>query len=197
MRILGIETSCDETAAAIVAEDAILSSVVASQLDTHGRYGGVVPELASREHLRAIVPVVREALGQANLSWSDLDAVAATSGPGLAGSLLVGLTYAKAIALAAGIPLIAVNHIEGHIHAVILEARQLGSRRLGSPQRAQTRFVRSRKASRTIRAPCQEWSRNRIGGWLWRVTVPEFPGHSFRRDSAASFSFQLHPPSCR
>src|SRR5580658_10532055 len=94
---------------------------------THGKYGGVVPELASREHLRAIVPVVREALELARLTWSDLDAVAATSGPGLAGSLLVGLTYAKAIAFAAGLPLIAVNHIEGHIHAVILEASQQGN----------------------------------------------------------------------
>src|SRR5580693_8036051 len=102
----------------------VLSSVVASQFPVHGRYGGVVPELASREHLRAIVPVVREALERAALTFADLDAVAATSGPGLAGSLLVGLTYAKAISLAAGIPLITVNHIEGHIHAVILEARQ-------------------------------------------------------------------------
>src|SRR5271154_2917884 len=128
MRILGIESSCDETAAAVV-EDGVkqLSSVVASQFDAHAKYGGVVPELASREHLRAIVPVVREALDRASLTWSDLDAVAATSGPGLAGSLLVGLTYAKAIAFATGIPLIAVNHIEGHIHAVILEAKQRGN----------------------------------------------------------------------
>jgi N6-L-threonylcarbamoyladenine synthase len=124
-RILAIESSCDETAAAVVENEiGILSSVVASQFAVHGKYGGVVPELASREHLRAIVPVVRECLERAALTWRDLDAVAATSGPGLAGSLLVGLTYAKAIAFAAGIPLIAVNHIEGHIHAVILEARQ-------------------------------------------------------------------------
>src|SRR5271156_2761989 len=127
-RILGIESSCDETAAAVVADGReILSSVVASQIDIHRKYGGVVPELASREHLRAIVPVVREALAQAGLAWNDLDAVAATSGPGLAGSLLVGLTYAKAIAFASGLPLIAVNHIEGHIHAVILEARLRGN----------------------------------------------------------------------
>ncbi len=126
-RILAIESSCDETAAAIVGDEThVLSSVVASQLSVHGKYGGVVPELASREHLRAIVPVVDEALAQAALRWRDLDAVAATYGPGLAGSLLVGLTYAKAAAFAAGIPLIAVNHIEGHIHAVILEARQRG-----------------------------------------------------------------------
>jgi N6-L-threonylcarbamoyladenine synthase len=124
-RILAIESSCDETAAAVIEDETrVLSSVVASQFSVHGKYGGVVPELASREHLRAIVPVVREALERAYLGWSDLDAVAATSGPGLAGSLLVGLTYAKAIAFARGIPLIAVNHIEGHIHAVILEAKQ-------------------------------------------------------------------------
>ena len=126
-RILGIESSCDETAAAVIEnETRILSSVVASQFSVHGRYGGVVPELASREHLRAIVPVVREAMEQACVAWGDLDAVAATSGPGLAGSLLVGLTYAKAISFASGLPLIAVNHIEGHIHAVILESKQKG-----------------------------------------------------------------------
>ena len=105
----------------------MLSSVVASQFSVHGKYGGVVPELASREHLRAIVPVVREALETGGLQFEDLDAVAATSGPGLAGSLLVGLTYAKSIAFATGIPLITVNHIEGHVHAVILEARQRGN----------------------------------------------------------------------
>ena len=127
-RILAIESSCDETAAAVIEDETrVLSSVVASQFPVHGKYGGVVPELASREHLRAIVPVVREALAMASLSWRDLDAVAATAGPGLAGSLLVGLTYAKAIAFATGLPLIAVNHIEGHIHAVILEARQQGN----------------------------------------------------------------------
>jgi N6-L-threonylcarbamoyladenine synthase len=127
-RILAIESSCDETAAAVIEDETrILSSVVASQFPVHGKYGGVVPELASREHLRAIVPVVREALEPAGLKWSDLDAIAATSGPGLAGSLLVGLTYAKAIAFATGLPLIAVNHIEGHIHAVILEGSQQGN----------------------------------------------------------------------
>src|SRR6202142_4125256 len=125
--ILGIESSCDETAAAVVRSgEELISNVVYSQFVTHRPYGGVVPELASREHLRAIVPVVRQALEDAGLTWIGLDAVAATSGPGLAGSLLVGLTYAKAIAFAAGLPLIAVNHIEGHIHAVILEASQQG-----------------------------------------------------------------------
>ena len=129
VRLLAIESSCDETAAAVLEDGArVLSSVVASQLEVHSKYGGVVPELASREHLRSIVPVVREALANAGgLTWKDLDAVAATSGPGLAGSLLVGLTYAKAIAFATGIPLIAVHHIEGHIQAVMLEARQRGT----------------------------------------------------------------------
>jgi N6-L-threonylcarbamoyladenine synthase len=122
MRILGIETSCDETAAAVVEDGkTILSSVVSSQLETHGKYGGVVPELASREHLRAIVPVVRLALEQATTKLDDLSAVAVTEGPGLVGSLLVGITYAKAMCFARALPLIGVNHIEGHIHAVVLE----------------------------------------------------------------------------
>jgi len=123
--ILGIESSCDETAAAVV-EDAtvIRSSVVASQLDTHLKYGGVVPELASREHLRAIVPVVREALTIAQVKPSELDAIAVTEGPGLTGSLLVGITYAKTLSMVHQLPLIGVNHIEGHIHAVLLETRQ-------------------------------------------------------------------------
>jgi N6-L-threonylcarbamoyladenine synthase len=123
--ILGIESSCDETAAAVVERGArTLSSVVASQIATHLRYGGVVPELASREHLRAIVPVVRAALAEAGVTLADLDAIAVTSGPGLAGALLVGITYAKALAFAQGLPLIAVNHLEGHIHAVLLKERQ-------------------------------------------------------------------------
>src|SRR6195256_773584 len=124
MRILGIETSCDETAAAVVEGGSrILSSVVASQLETHGKYGGVVPELASREHLRAIVPVVREGLERAGTGFDDLAAVAVTEGPGLVGWLLVGIPYAKSICFARGLPLIGVNHIEGHIHAVVLERR--------------------------------------------------------------------------
>jgi N6-L-threonylcarbamoyladenine synthase len=128
VRILGIESSCDETAAAVVeAGEAVLSSVVASQIITHGKYGGVVPELASREHLRAIVPVVREALERSGTRLEDLAAIAATVGPGLVGSLLVGLTYAKSLSFATGVPLIAVNHIEGHIHAVVLEARRAGT----------------------------------------------------------------------
>jgi len=128
VRILGIESSCDETAAAVVEDgETVLSSIVASQIDTHGKYGGVVPELASREHLRAIVPVVREALESSATRLEDLAAVAATVGPGLVGSLLVGLTYAKALCFARGVPLIAVNHVEGHIHAVILEAKRAGA----------------------------------------------------------------------
>src|SRR5471030_836237 len=124
--ILGIESSCDETAAAVVERGArTLSSVVASQIATHAKYGGVVPELASREHLRAIVPVVRAALAEAGVALGDLDAIAVTSGPGLAGALLVGITYAKALAFAQGLPLIAINHLEGHIHAVLLNERSL------------------------------------------------------------------------
>ncbi len=126
-RILAIESSCDETAAAVVEnETRVLSSAVASQLDTHARYGGVVPEIASREHLRAIVPVVRAAMEQACADWRSLDAVAVTIGPGLMGSLLVGLTYAKSICFAAELPLIGVHHVEGHIHAVLLEAAGAG-----------------------------------------------------------------------
>lgn len=128
MRILGIESSCDETAAAVVADgESVLSTVVASQLDTHGKYGGVVPEIASREHLRAIVPTVRLALEQSGSSWADLAAIAVTQGPGLIGSLLVGVTYAKSLCFARGTPLIGVNHIEGHIHAVVLEAKRASS----------------------------------------------------------------------
>jgi N6-L-threonylcarbamoyladenine synthase len=119
MVILGIESSCDETAAAVVEDGgSILSSVIASQMATHARYGGVVPELASREHLRAIVPVVRMALAESSKTLDDIDAIAVTQGPGLVGSLLVGITYAKALAMGRGIPLIAVNHIDGHIYAV-------------------------------------------------------------------------------
>jgi N6-L-threonylcarbamoyladenine synthase len=120
MKILGIESSCDETAAAVVENGSrILSSIISSQMATHSKYGGVVPELASREHLRAIVPAVRLALEQSSTRLEDLDAIAVTYGPGLVGSLLVGMTYAKSLALVKHIPLIAVNHIEGHIHAVV------------------------------------------------------------------------------
>jgi N6-L-threonylcarbamoyladenine synthase len=123
--ILGIESSCDETAAAIVRDGRdVLSNVVASQMEMHALYGGVVPELASREHLRNIVPVVREALRQANIPPHDLDAIAVTAGPGLAGALLVGISFAKAYAFGLSKPLIAVNHLEGHIHAVLMQMLQ-------------------------------------------------------------------------
>src|SRR5216684_7608276 len=127
VRILGIESSCDETAAAVVADGReILSSVVASQIDIHRKYGGVVPELASREHLRQIVPVVREALEQARMELAEVDAIGVTHGPGLAGALLVGITYGKTLAAALQKPLVPVNHLEGHVHAVFLEAHKSG-----------------------------------------------------------------------
>ncbi len=123
--ILGIESSCDETAAAVVRSgEQVISNVVASQIATHQPYGGVVPELASREHLRAIVPVVRQALAEATQTYDSIDAIAVTQGPGLAGALLVGISYAKALAFALDKPLIAVNHLEGHIHAVLLDLSQ-------------------------------------------------------------------------
>lgn len=132
--ILGIETSCDETGAAVVRSgQRILSNVVASQIATHQPYGGVVPELASREHLRAIVPVVRQALAEAGQTHASVDAIAVTQGPGLAGALLVGISFAKALAFALEKPLIAVNHLEGHIHAVLLEQRQSGDADLHFP----------------------------------------------------------------
>ena len=125
--VLGIESSCDETAAAVVrAGRDPLSNIVASQIALHANYGGVVPELASREHLRNIVPVVRAAMAQAGVAFEDLDAIAVTQGPGLAGALLVGILYAKALAFGTGKPLIAINHLEGHIHAVLMEAQHRG-----------------------------------------------------------------------
>ncbi len=117
-RILGIETSCDETAAAVLENGRVLqSSVVASQIDIHTQYGGVFPEVASRQHVRTIYAVVEQALQQAHISISDVDAIAVTRGPGLAGSLVVGVNAAKGMALAAGIPLVGVNHLEGHIYS--------------------------------------------------------------------------------
>ena len=122
MLVLGIETSCDETAAAIVRDgQEILSNVIYSQVKTHTPYGGVVPELASREHLQKIRPIVDQAFADAHLTLDAIDGIAATSGPGLIGSLLVGLTYAKALSFSTHKPLAAVNHIEGHIYSVSFE----------------------------------------------------------------------------
>lgn len=123
LRILGIETSCDETAAAVVEEGRlILSNVIASQIELHAPYGGVFPELAARAHIETIVPVVETALQEAHLGWQDLDAVAVTYGPGLPGSLLVGLNFAKGVALGRNLPLVPVNHLEGHLYAHWLNA---------------------------------------------------------------------------
>jgi len=118
MKILGIETSCDETAAAVVADGVrILSNQIASQVEIHARYGGIVPEVASRQHILAIIPILNQAMAEAEATWSDLDGIAVTTGPGLAGSLLVGVNMAKAIALAHRLPITGVNHLEGHIYA--------------------------------------------------------------------------------
>jgi len=118
MKILGIETSCDETAAAVVEDGAsILSNQIASQVEIHARYGGIVPEVASRQHILAIIPIIRQAMTEAEVSWDSVDGIAVTIGPGLAGSLLVGVNAAKAIALAHKLPITGVNHLEGHIYA--------------------------------------------------------------------------------
>jgi N6-L-threonylcarbamoyladenine synthase len=118
IKILAIESSCDETAAAVIEDGrALLSSVVASQMEIHARYGGVFPEVASRQHVLSIVPVMEEALAKANVTLAQVDAIAVTQGPGLAGSLVVGLNAAKGLALGTGKPLIGVNHLEGHIYS--------------------------------------------------------------------------------
>ncbi len=122
MLVLGIETSCDETAAAIVRDcKELVSSVISSQTDVHKRFGGVVPELASREHLEKIEPIVEEAMGRAQVGFDDIDGIAVTIGPGLIGSLLVGLCYAKGLAYALGKPFVGVNHLEGHIYSVVFD----------------------------------------------------------------------------
>ncbi len=122
IRILAIETSCDETAAAVLVNGRqILSNVVASQIDLHAKFGGVFPEMASRQHILAIFPVIQDALSQAHLSLSELDAIAVTRGPGLAGSLVVGMNMAKALAMSSGLPLIGVNHLEGHLYSAWIQ----------------------------------------------------------------------------
>jgi N6-L-threonylcarbamoyladenine synthase len=132
MRILGIETSCDETSAAVVEETgdtakpwAIRSNVVASQVPIHREWGGVVPELASRQHIRDICGVVERAFAEAETSWRDIGAIAVTQGPGLVGSLLVGVSFAKAAAAAANLPLVAVHHLAGHIESLVLQNGEL------------------------------------------------------------------------
>jgi N6-L-threonylcarbamoyladenine synthase len=128
MLVLGIETSCDETAAAVVEDGRIIrSSVVSSQVDLHAQYGGVVPEVASRAHVDLIAPVIADALGEAGVELGDIDAVAATHGPGLAGALLVGVSAAKALALVGGIPYVGVNHLEAHLYAGWLEHPDLAT----------------------------------------------------------------------
>jgi N6-L-threonylcarbamoyladenine synthase len=118
MKILGIETSCDETAASVVEDGVkILSNEVASQVEIHARYGGIVPEVASRQHTLSIIPIIKSAIDKANVGWVDLNAIAVTNGPGLAGSLLTGVNVAKAVSLARNLPLIGINHLEGHIYA--------------------------------------------------------------------------------
>ena len=173
--ILGIESSCDETAAAVVERGSrTLSSVVASQIATHARYGGVVPELASREHLRAIVPVVRAALAEAGIGLGDLDAIAVTAGPGLAGALLVGITYAKALAAAQGLPLIAVNHLEGHIHAVLLQGME-GARSFAGDETALALVVSGGHTHLYLARLAQ-------GAWSYRLmgrTVDDAAGEAF------------------
>lgn len=125
MLILGIESSCDETAAAVVQDGhSLLSNVIASQISTHSRYGGIVPEIASRKHAEMIGPVVFQALEDAGATWNDLSGLAVTRGPGLVGSLLVGLSFAKAIALARNLPFVGVNHLESHIAAIFLADRK-------------------------------------------------------------------------
>jgi N6-L-threonylcarbamoyladenine synthase len=129
-RILAIETSCDETAGAVIQDGRyILSNVVASQTDLHAQYGGVFPEMASRVHVETIVPVIDQAMKTAYIGWDDLDAVGVTYGPGLAGSLLIGVNAAKGLAIARGLPLVGVNHIEGHVYAHWLETETEGAAR--------------------------------------------------------------------
>jgi N6-L-threonylcarbamoyladenine synthase len=126
MKILGIETSCDETAAAVVEDGTkMLSNEIASQVEIHARYGGIVPEVASRQHTLSIIPIIRAAMRKADVKWSDLSAIAVTNGPGLAGSLLTGVNAAKAIALAQSLPLVGVNHLEGHMYANWLTGNEL------------------------------------------------------------------------
>ena len=122
VNVLGIETSCDDTAAAVITDGTIIkSNVVASQSDMHKKYGGIIPEIASREHFTALIPVVNEALEQASMTYKNIDAIAVTNGPGLAGSLLIGVNSAKGLSMSWEKPLIGINHLEGHIYSAWLE----------------------------------------------------------------------------
>ena len=124
MKILGVETSCDETAVAVVEDGRrVISNVIASQVEMHARYGGIVPELASRQHMLEMIPTIDSVLRQGQLTWEEIDTVAVTNGPGLAGALLVGVNVSKALAFAKDKPLIGINHLEGHIYANWLEGR--------------------------------------------------------------------------
>jgi len=174
--ILGIESSCDETAAAVVRGGCeVLANVVASQMTLHANYGGVVPELASREHLRNIVPVVRAAIAEAGIGLDALDAVAVTEGPGLAGALLVGITYAKALALGLGKPLVGVNHLEGHIHAVLMERQGIGN---GEGEAVGPLMALVVSGGHTHLYLCEQ----SVGGWRYRNvgrTVDDAAGEAF------------------
>jgi N6-L-threonylcarbamoyladenine synthase len=144
VKILGIETSCDETAAAVVEDGSrIVSNVVASQIDIHARYGGIVPEVASRQHILTIIPVVREA--KSKIAWQEVDGIAVTFGPGLAGSLLVGVNTAKGLALAMKIPIVGVNHLEAHIYANWLACSHKSSR---------SKDDGSARANKQVKFPC-------------------------------------------
>ncbi len=136
MIVLGIESSCDETAAAVFDSGKILSNVVATQHDVHERFGGVVPELASRRHLENIVPVIEGALTGASMTLDDIEGIAVTNAPGLVGSLLVGISAAKGIAYSKNLPLVGVNHLEGHLHAASLQFGEIEHPYAGSSFRA-------------------------------------------------------------
>ena len=162
--ILGIETSCDETAAAVVADGRrILSSIVASQVELHRPYGGVYPEVASRQHMITIYPVIRQALQQAHVGWASLDGVAVTYGPGLAGSLLVGVNAAKGVTWTRDLPLIGINHLEGHIYSNWLEVEEAGgaSYTFADPDEPEGKRIDAREALRRFR----RWGVQPLSRW--------------------------------
>ena len=191
MRVLGIETSCDETAAAVIEDGSvILSNVVVSQAETHARYGGIVPELASRQHMVTIVPAVRQALDEAGLELETLDAIAVTHGPGLAGSLLIGVGAAKGLALAADLPLLGVNHLEGHVYAAWLEdgdpEREIGFPLLCLITSGGHTGPGRHGGPRALRAARAHQGRRRRGGVRQggprpRAGIPGWPCHPGRR----------------